>query len=307
MPDIPLRAYTRHEELPDSYDTPAGLRIEKLAEHLGAEVRGCDLSTPVDEAVARDIHDAWVVHSVLVFRDQDLPPAMHVDLSSRYGELIGHVVERFNLDDFPEVTVLSNVKDDKGEHIGADRAGMVWHSDMSYFERPSMGSLLYGVECPPVGANTEFTSTYAAFRALPDGEKRALADQVGVHDYAWHYETYLSHRRPLSAPEKAQAPVVRHPALRTHPVTGWHTTYLSEGLTAGIDGMDARAGRARVIEISDFSSQPQFVYSHAWRPRDLVVWDNRSTMHRATDFDNRYRRLMRRTTIRGDKPYFAGL
>ena len=301
------QSFTRHEQLPDRYATKCGLEVMKLAEHLGAEVRGVDLSSKISDEQYRDIHDAWVVHGVLVFRDQEFPPAMHVDFSGRFGSLIGHVVSRFNLEDFPEVTVLSNVKNEAGEFIGADRAGLVWHSDMSYLAHPSMGSLLYGVECPPEGANTEFTSTYAAFQALPESEKEDLAGREGIHDYAWHYETYLAHRRPLTEEEKAKTPPVHHPALRTHPVTGWHTTYVSEGLTTSISGHDNEAGRARVVEISDFASQPAFVYSHKWKPGDLVFWDNRSTMHRATEFDNRYRRLMRRTTIRGDAPFFSGL
>jgi taurine dioxygenase len=124
-----------------------------------------------------------------------------------------------------------------------------------------------------------------------------------VHDYAWHYATYLSHRPPLTDEERAKAPPVTHPALRTHPVSGRKAVYLSEGLTRTLEGMDEEAGRQLVVEVSQFATQPQFVYRHQWRPRDLVFWDNRSTMHRATEFDNRYRRLMRRTTVEGDAPF----
>ncbi|MDX6748763.1 TauD/TfdA family dioxygenase [Geminicoccaceae bacterium 1502E] len=299
--------FTPHEQLPDRYGGKrSSVRFEKLAEHLGAQVSEIDLSQPVSEAAWADIHDAWVVHGVLIFRSQDLPPAMHVDFSERFGELVRHPVNRFGLAGYPEITVLSNVVGADGKKIGADRAGMIWHSDMSFFEKPSMGSLLYGVECPPEGADTEFTSTYAAYAALPEEEKKRLAGLEGVHDYAWHYATYLSHRPPLTEEEKAKAPPVRHPALRTHPVTGWHTTYLSEGLTAGIAGMDPEEGRRLVIEISQFAAQPAFVYRHKWHPGDLVFWDNRSTMHRATEFDDRHRRVMRRTTVRGDRPFYAG-
>lgn len=300
--------YTTHERLDDQYESGrSGLTFKKLARHLGAEVSGIDLSAPVTDEQWADIHDAWVVHGVLIFRDQDLPPEMHVDFSGRFGPLIKHPVSRFGLSGFPEVTILSNVVDKDGEKIGADRAGMVWHSDMSFFAEPSMGSLLYGVECPPTGADTEFTSTYAAYATLSEARKKQLAELEGVHDYAWHYANYLSHRKPLTDEEKAKAPTVTHPALRTHPVTGWHTTYLSEGLTAGIKGMDEDEGRKLVIEISEHAAQPAFVYRHKWRPGDLVFWDNRSTMHRATEFDNAHRRVMRRTTVRGDRPQFSGL
>ena len=136
-----------------------------------------------------------------------------------------------------------------------------------------------------------------------DEGRERLAQARGVHDYAWHYATYLTHRKPLTEDEKAQAPPVSHPAIRTHPVSGRRAVYVSEGLTRTIEGMDEAAGRALVLEASAFATQPQFVYSHRWRPRDLVFWDNRSTMHRATEFDDRHRRLMRRTTVEGDEPF----
>lgn len=280
-----------------------GIRIEKLAEHVGAAVTGVDLSRPISDDEFEDIEAAWVENGVLVFRNQDLPPAMHVAFSSRFGPLIGHVVNRFNLEDYPEVTLISNVSNEKGEKIGADRAGMIWHSDMSYMQRPSMGSLLYGVECPPAGADTEFAGMFAAHDALEPAMRERLQGLKGVHDYAWHYATYLTHRPPLTDAEKAKTPAVEHPAIRTHPVTGRKAVYVGEGLTRTFAGMNDAAGRALVIEVSNFATQPQFVYRHKWQVGDLVFWDNRSTMHRATEFDDRYRRLMRRTTILGDVPF----
>jgi len=279
------------------------LRVRRLTDHIGAEIEGVDLSRPISDAEFQAVNAALVEHGVLVFRDQDLPPAMHVDFSSRFGPLVGHIVKRFSVEDFPEVTYISNVKNDKGEMIGADRAGMIWHSDMSYMARPMLGSMLYGVECPPEGADTEFASMFAAYDALPESLRAQLAGLRGVHDYPWHYATYLSHRKPLTEEEKAQAPPVSHPIVRTHPVSGRKALYLSEGLTRAIEGMDEAEGRRLICLLTDFSTQPAFVYRHRWQPRDLVFWDNRSTMHRATEFDNQYRRLMRRTTVQGDAPY----
>lgn len=299
---------TSHEDLSDRYSTNrSGLKIQKLSEHLAAEVEGIDLSEPVTEDAFCDIHDAWVAHGVLVFRDQTLPPAMHVNFSSRFGELVGHVVSRFSVPEYPQVTVLSNIENDQGQKIGADRAGLIWHSDMSYMTHPSLGSFLYGVECPPQGGDTEFASTRAAYDALPSNLAAHLADLHGIHDYAWHYRTYLSHRPPLSDAEKAKTPPVSHPALRTHPISGASTIYLSEGLTARIEELPEAEGRSLIVEVSDFATQEPYLYRHQWQPNDLVMWDNRSTMHRATDFDQRYQRLMRRTTAKGDRPYFAGI
>ena len=292
------------EELGQQYITPrASLTVRKLTRHIGAEIEGIDLSRPMTAEQFQDINDTLVTHGVIVMRDQDLSPKMHVDFASRFGSLVGHVVKRFGLEEYPEVTLISNVVNEKGEKIGADRAGMIWHSDMSYMQRPVLGSMLYGVECPDEGANTEFASMFAAHDALPEKLRVQLSGLRGVHDYAWHYETYLAHRTPLTNEEKAKTPPVTHPALRTHPVTGRRAVYLSEGLTRTIEGMDDEAGRKLVVEVSQFSTQPQFVYSHKWQVGDLVMWDNRSTMHRATEFDNRQRRLMRRTTVEGDIPF----
>lgn len=290
--------------IPSPPRTPSpALRVRPLTDHIGAEIEGVDLSRPISEAEFQAINAALVEHGVLVFRNQDLPPAMHVDFSSRFGPLVGHIVKRFSVEDFPEVTYISNVKNDKGEMIGADRAGMIWHSDMSYMARPMLGSMLYGVECPPEGADTEFASMFAAYDALPDSLRAQLAGLRGIHDYPWHYATYLSHRKPLTEEERAQAPPVSHPIVRTHPVSGRKALYLSEGLTRAIEGMDEAEGRRLICLLTDFSTQPAFVYRHRWQPHDLVFWDNRSTMHRATEFDNKYRRLMRRTTVQGDAPY----
>lgn len=299
-----MQQLRRVEDFPVEYQTArAGLRVRKMTPYVGAEIQGVDLSKPLTEAQFEDINDTLVVHGVIVLREQDLPPKMHVDFASRFGRLVGHVVKRFGLEDYPEVTLISNVVNEKGEKIGADRAGMVWHSDMSFLPRPMLGSMLYGVECPAEGANTEFASMFAAHDALPEALRERLAGLRGVHDYPWHYETYLSHRPPLTEEEKAKTPPVSHPALRTHPVSGRRAIYLGEGLTRTIEGMDEAEGRKLVVEVSQFATQPQFVYSHKWQVGDLVMWDNRSVMHRATEFDNRERRLMRRTTVEGDVPF----
>ena len=174
-----------HEDLPDRYTSSrARVTTRKLSEHLSAQVDGVDLSEPVSTEAFFDIQQAWVTNGVLTFREQRLSPTMHVDFSSRFGKLIGHVVNRFSLPDYPQVTVLSNIEDDKGQKIGADRAGMIWHSDLSFMQCPSLGSFLYGVECPPEGVDTEFSSTRAAYEALPEDLAQRLADLHGVHDYA---------------------------------------------------------------------------------------------------------------------------
>ncbi len=282
----------------------SGITIRRLTQHIGAEIQGIDLSAPVASAAVQDIRAAWERHGVVIFRGQELPSHAHRDFSAHFGPLIGHVVDRFNMSDCPEVTILSNITNEKGEKIGADRAGMLWHSDMSFLRRPSMGSLLYGVECPPEGADTEFAGMFAAYDALPPDSQQHLATLQGVHDYPWHYRTYLAHRTPLTPAEEAKTPPVTHPLVRTHPGSGRQALYVGEGLTRTIAGMSEDEGRRMVIDLSNFATQAEFIYRHKWQPGDLVFWDNRSTMHRATEFDNTHRRLMRRTTIQGDEPVY---
>jgi len=267
-----------------------------MAAALGAEIVGVDLSRDISDPVFDEIHRAHLEFGVIVFRDQDLSPLRQKIFSARFGKLMSHAIARFRHPDHPEVMVMTNIKDG-AVNIGASRAGFEWHSDQSYKPVPALGTLLYGIECPPVGANTEFASMYAAYDALPEARKESLEGKLGVHDYAWAWETYYKDRAPLTDSEKAALPPVRHPLARIHPETGRKALYLSEGMTRSVDGMDEQSGRAMVLELNDFATQEQFVYSHAWRPGDLVFWDNRCLLHRATPSDPKYRRVMQRTMV----------
>ena len=300
-----MEKYIKHHLMPDTYlGKSSDLHFKKLSEFVGVEISNIDISTPITNNQVKDILSAFAVHSLLVFRNQNLSSENIVQFSKLFGKLLPHIVDEFNHEN---VIVLSNMIDKKGNNLGADRSGMQWHSDGSFREKPNMGSLLYGVNCPDIGANTEFSSTYAAFDSLDKIKKEQLSILLGIHDYSWYWTKYQSSRPPLTIQEKQQTPPVTHPILRTHPVTGWNTTYVSECVTSGIEGMDENIGRKLVMEISDFSTQNKFRYSHKWLKGDLLFWDNRSVIHRATEFDNKYDRLMLRTSVRGQKPYFSGL
>jgi taurine dioxygenase len=273
-----------------------------LTPSIGMEIRGVDLSRPQSEASREAINDALVNHSILLFRDQDLTPEQHIDFSRRFGELEVHVVSDFLLPGYPELFVVSNIVEN-GRHIGAHGGAKWFHSDLSYMAEPSMGSLFHCLECPPEGGETEFASMYAAFEALPEARQDWLRARNGVHDYVRHYEEYLSHRKPLSEEQKARIPPVSHPAVRTHPTTGREALYLNDTLVSHFEGMSIAESQPILRELTAFATQARFCYRHEWRPGDLVFWDNRSTMHRACPFDETQRRLMRRTTIKGDKPF----
>ena len=274
-----------------------------LASALGSEVCGVDLSRPLTEGEYRQISDALVEYGVLLFRDQDITPQQQVEFSRGFGELDIHVLDQYQVPGCPEVFVVSNVVE-KGKHIGAYGGARLFHSDMSYNPKPTMGSLFYCRECPPEGGQTEFASMFAAYDALPQDRRQWLLRQYGVHDYVYHYETFLTHREPLAQEQKTKLSPTAHPAVRTHPVSARNAIFLSEALTSRLEGMDVVEGRRIVKEITDFATQPRFVYRHEWRAKDLVFWDNRSTMHRALPFDeSKYRRVMHRTTIKGDRPF----
>jgi taurine dioxygenase len=278
------------------------ITVTPLSAALGAEVKGLDLSRPLDKTIYRQINDALLNHLILLFRGQNITPEQHIGFSCWFGDLAEHVVSQCLLPGHPQIFVVSNVKQN-GRPIGLHGSARLFHSDISYMAEPSMGSLFLCHECPPVGGETEFANMYAAYDALTEERKSWLEQQRGVHDYVYHYEMYERHREPLTNEQKAKLNPVVHPAVRTHPESGRKAIFLSQSVTSHLKGMDIAEGRQIIKEVTEYAAQPKFVYRHHWRPGDLVFWDNRCTMHRVLPWDNRSRRLMHRTTIKGDKPY----
>jgi taurine dioxygenase len=276
------------------------IRVRPVSQALGAEILDVDLSRDISDEAFAEIHRAYLEFSVIVFRDQQLSPLRQKIFSARFGTLMSHAIERFRHPEHPEVMVMTNLKDAAQRNVGASRAGFEWHSDQSYKPAPALGSMLFGIECPPVGANTEFANMYAAYDALPADRKALIENRCGIHDYAWSWATHLTDRAPLTEAEKARLPPVLHPLVRVHAETGRKALYLSEGMTRAIEGMPEEEGRALVLKLNDFATQPRFVYSHAWRAGDLVFWDNRCLLHRATPSDPQYRRVMQRTMVQDD-------
>ncbi len=281
------------------------IEIRALSEALGAEVVGVDLARRLDDETFERIHEAHLKHLVLAIRDQDLTPARHIAFSRRFGELDIHVLDQFLLPGHPEILVVSNKKQN-GKAVGLKDAGSHWHSDISYREYPSLGSLLYAHEIPPQGGDTLFANMYTAYEALSVEMKARVDGLEAVHGYSQIYELSRNAagnaRPPLTEEQKAKVPQVVHPVVRTHPETGRKALYVSPGLTVGIVGMDEEESRALLAELHRHSTKPEFVYRHIWRCHDVLFWDNRCTMHVATGYDPRYTRHMHRTTVKGDRP-----
>jgi taurine dioxygenase len=278
--------------------------IVPLTPAIGAEIRGIDLSRPLSDQDVATIRSTLNDRSVLLFRAQNLTPRQHVDVSQRFGELERHVLNQYTLEDDPEILVVSNIVEN-GRAIGLHDAAWHWHSDSAFHERPSLGSLFLCRECPPTGGETQFASMFAAYDALDEATRSWLQGKVGSHDYADFYARTYHHLPPMTEEQKARVPPVQHPMVRTHPETGRQALFFCEAQVREIVGVPHEEGRRRLADLEAFATQPEFVYSHSWRPGDLVFWDNRSSLHRARPFDDKaYRRLMHRTTIAGDAPFY---
>jgi taurine dioxygenase len=200
---------------------------------------------------------------------------------------------------YPDVYVVSNVLDEKGDPIGALGAGeAVWHTDMSYLDLPPDASMLYSLEIPPAGGNTYFCGMQAVWQALAADLKKAVAGRRIKHDGTFNSGGYVRQGvTPTDDPH--QAPGAWHPAVCIHPVTGVPSLYLGRRRNSYVEGLSQADSDALLDKLWAFAESPEFVYSHHWRVGDLVLWDNRSTMHRRDPFDNAARRVMHRTQIKG--------
>jgi len=272
---------------------------------LGAEVLGLDLSQPVSADDFARLHRAHLDYHVLVFRDQHITPGQQVAFSRRWGQLQIHVLRQFQLPLDPEVLVISNIREN-GQPIGLGDAGHFWHSDLSYKETPSLGSMLHAQELPQEGGDTLFANQHTAWEQLPEHLKRAVAGLEAEHSYLCRYAD-LQKRNPWR-PNLTQAQIdevkpVVHPVVRTHPETGRKALFVSEHFTTRIVGLPEDESRALLAELFDHSTRPEHIYRHQWQPQDMVFWDNRSLMHLAAGCPDDQRRKLYRTTIEGDAPF----
>lgn len=271
---------------------------------LGAEVRGIDLRA-VDEAAFAAIHQAWLDHSVLLFRGQSLTPDELIGFSRRFGALdlapIQENGRRF-VEGRPELYVVSNVLGPDGEPIGSLGAGeAVWHTDMSYLPKPPKASMLYALEIPPSGGDTHFASMYVAHDRLPAALKARCAGLMVKHDGTYNSGGYVrAGVTPTDDPRTA--PGHLHPLVCRHPETGRTMLYLGRRKLAYIDGLPVAESEALLDEIWRHATQAAICWTNRWRVGDLVLWDNRCTMHRRDPFDASARRIMHRTQVKGEAP-----
>jgi len=269
---------------------------------LGAEVIGVDLRALDDETFAA-IHQAWLDHQVLLFRDLQLTDDDLVAVSRRFGDLdeapVQETGRRF-VEGHPEIYVVSNVVQD-GMAIGSLGSGeAVWHTDMSYLPDPPKASALYALEVPPRGGDTSFCSMYAAWEALPAPLQRRVERLRVKHDGTYNSGGYLREGvTPTGDPRTS--PGTFHPLVYPHPETGRRALYLGRRRNAYIEGLSLDDSDALLDEIWAHATRESLTWRHQWRAGDLVLWDNRCTMHRRDAFDPAARRVMHRTQIKGDR------
>jgi taurine dioxygenase len=279
----------------------AHLTVIPTGKALGAEIQGVDLRT-VDADDFSMIYRAWLEHSVLLFRGQNLTDEDLIAFSERFGDLdwapIQESGRRF-VEGHPEIYVVSNVMEN-GLPIGSLGAGeATWHTDMSYLPDPPKASILYALEVPPSGGNTYFNSMYRAYDFLPDAVKKRIAGRRLKHDATYNSGGYV--RQGTSAvDDPVTSPGTYHPLVCTHPETKRPLLYLGRRRNAYIEGLSLAESESLLDELWSQANSEDLEWHNEWRVGDLVLWDNRCTMHRRDSFDAGSRRIMHRTQIKGD-------
>lgn len=269
-----------------------GFTSRRLAPTFGAEIDGIDLKRPSAADLA-GVKEAWVAHKVLVIHDQKLDEDQLVGFAEQLGDVEIHL-RQSRTSGRREVLLVSN-KTENGQPVG--RLGnreLNWHMDQIYMGQPTAGTMLYAVEVTPEGGDTWFCDLGAAYDELPADLRQQIEGRRALHSAA------TADRRvgiQLTDEQRARAPEVGHPLVRTHPLSGRKGLYFSMNHTARIEGLSEEDSLGLIEALRDFATQPRFVYRHRWRVGDLVLWDNACTMHRRDPFPDHFARLMRRVSI----------
>lgn len=276
------------------------LKLRRLSNALGVEVCGVDVSKPMGEAAFGEIYQAFLDHGILLLRDQDITREQHIEFSRRFGELDRHdALPRDRHPQHPELLLVTNEPNPDGTPSDSRYTGRQWHTDMSFTTVPSLGSLLRCHVIPEVGGDTLFANMTMAYDTLSDGMKKLIADLHGIHMSGTRKIANQATGTVRAAEQKRINPPVAQPVVRVHPETGRKALYLGEKVSR-FDGMTEEESKPLIDYLNRHATRPEFVYRHQWRRHDILVWDNRCTMHQALgDFDETQRRHMERTTVLG--------
>jgi taurine dioxygenase len=276
--------------------------VRPLTAKLGAEIVDVTLADEMSDEVFAAIREAFLRYQVLLFPAQEVPPARQVALARRFGEVQIHVMNQYHADGYPELYRLSNL-DANGKPNGRhpDKGTLVWHTDGSWRRRAGQATIIYGEVMPRTGGETHFCDMYGAYERLDATWKARIASLRAVHSL-----DFSRNRRhgedPMTEEQRRATPPVDHPVVRTHPETGRKCLFLGDHAES-IVGMPYADGRALIEELNALAPHPDLTYEHRWQPGQLLVWDNRCTMHRATPYDPVTEgRVIRRCTVLGEVP-----
>ena len=280
------------------------LRLKPLSPGFGLEASGIDLSKPLSDEAFAEIEDAFFDGQVLAFRRQDLQPLEFLSFARRFGPPEPHVIDQFHHPDDPNILILSNVEID-GEPEGLADAGTYFHTDYSYLAVPARATMLYSIEVPEEGGDTLFANQYAAYDDLPAAMKRRIEPLVAVHHYGNRHMREGADRTAASTltdDQKAKMPLITHPLVRPHPVTGRKALYAVSGSSFGIVGMPDEEALTLLDELAAHATQDKFVLRFSYGVGDLVIWDNASLLHSATLVDPEDARTLWRITVKEPAP-----
>ena len=292
----------------------AGGNLQVTRRHplIGTEVRGISLSEPMDDATFAALYELWMQHLVLIFPGQPISDDEHIAFGRKFGELEFHPSLAHRASKNKEIYRVSNV-DESGKIIPPKETAWqyinlswLWHTDSSFREVPSKGSILHGIETTNAGGNTFFANMYAAYEDLPDDMKQKVEGLHVIHDH----DFIIKQSQELSAKQDKgnydEMPPVRHPLVQLHPVTHRRCLFLSPHTMDHIDGMGEPDSRKLLDELIAHATRPKYVYRHVWADDDVIMWDNRCTMHSVEPFDNAsIRRIMHRVTLVGENAPIA--
>jgi taurine dioxygenase len=281
---------------------------------LGARVTGVDLGQALPAEGFRTLLRALGAHGVLCFPGQDLDAPQLAGFARLFGELEVNVANLFHAPGLPEIMILSNLRDAAGKPVGLSDAGQGWHTDMSYSHDIALANVLHAKQVPekagrPLGA-TQFRNMHAAYADLPAEVVERLEGRVAVHDFEKFWEVMRrrpgSTRKQLTPEQRAKKPPVPQPIFRTHPITGRRVLYCNPGYAMHIEGLDAAESTAMLEFLFLHQAQPKYLYSHAWTPGDVLMWDNIGTVHNAcADYGEDTPRFILRAQVMASGDYAA--
>ncbi len=280
------------------------IEVVPISGALGAEIRGVDLSEPLDEDTFAGVKQAFLDHQVIFFRDQDLSPERQKAFGTRFGSLNVHPFVQ-GLDGHPEVMPIIKEREDKANFGGG------WHSDMTFLKEPVLGTILYAVETPAFGGDTLFANQCMAYERLSDGMKKMLGGLRAVHSASSQYGTQGESAKnnakrsgmKVAVTEAADDETAIHPVIRTHPETGRKGLFVNEAFTEKFEGMTRRESKPLLEYLYQHGTREEFTCRFRWEPGSVAFWDNRCTQHFALNDYHGQRRAMHRVTVNGDRPY----